>query len=180
MNIIFSLHSFITQISRSLTPAQLSVVNYLLCNIANGSKKLIGLNSIISPSNHETYQSTLHSILFPYQILEFIGIVRNHMPYHWSIIIKRFVIKRVEFCEYYLRCTLKAFETGLYYISRLTRVKRLGLHRYDMRWPVLQHPPRRLRDTAALYRDIKTVGDTLSVNETTEAAWKCNWNYVWP
>jgi len=50
------------------------------------------------------------------------------------------------------------------------------LYRYDMRWPVLQPPSSRLRDTATLHRDIKTVAtvrDTLSasrVNETAEAA----------
>lgn len=60
-----------------------------------------------------------------------------------------------------------------YYIPRLARVRRLGLHRYDVRWPVLQPSSGRYRDSI-VYRDIKTVGDDIlsasCVNETTEAA----------
>lgn len=47
---------------------------------------------------------SVFSIVFSlYQTLEFIDVVCNHMPYHWSIIIKHFMIKRVQFCEHF-RC----------------------------------------------------------------------------
>lgn len=108
----------------------------------------------------------------------------NYIPQRWSIIIRRFVLRQ------------SAFNPANIFVKHRRHSRRTGLLHSLLgasetsRFVLLWHAMARLatsveqsqRDTATLYRDIKTAGDILSasrVNETAEAAWirKCNCNY---